>query len=259
MMMKKRLSVVIALIFMTVAVLSVSTALAAKKRPRPVYVGFKKCGGCHVSQKNSWLDTSHATAFELLKKNERAAAKKKAGLNPVRDYTKDKSCLRCHTTGFGKKGGYKIGMDEKQAKRLEGVGCESCHGRGSIFRKKMKTAKKKYKEAKETTARMVLVKAGKRYKTENTCNGCHMNYEGSPWERAKPPYSPHTPKVDAKYKFDFAKAVRDFGAKGKAMHEHFKVQGMFTGKPIPKLRAEFQKDAKEEEPADEEALEDEEE
>jgi hypothetical protein len=116
----------------------------------------------------------------------------------------------------------------------------------------MKTAKKKYKATKETTARMVLVKAGKRYKTERTCNSCHMNYEGSPWKKAKPPYSPHTPKVDAKYKFDFVKGVRDFGAEGKAMHEHFKVKGIFTGKPIPKLRAEFQKNAKEEEPDEEE-------
>lgn len=248
----KKLSVMISMVFMVVAVLSGSTAMAAKKKARPIYVGFKKCGGCHVSQKNSWLDTSHATAFELLKPNQRAEAKKKAKLNPTKDYTKDKSCLRCHTTGFGKKGGYEIGMDEKQAKRREGVGCESCHGRGSIFRKKMKTAKGKYKKTEETTPRMVLVRAGKRYKTEKTCNKCHMNYEGSPWKKAKPPYSPHTPKVDAKYKFDFEKGVRDFGAKGKAMHEHYKLKGIFTGKPNAGLRAEFQKNAKEEEPADEE-------
>lgn len=241
----KRLLVLFLII---VAALSISAALAAEK---PGYVGFKKCGGCHTGTKDSWLDTSHATAFELLKPKQRAKAKEKAGLRPNEDYTKDKTCLPCHTTGFGEKGGYETGMDKAMAEKLEGVGCEMCHGAGGLFVKKMTAARKQYKKTKQKTQRTVLVEAGKNYDTEESCNGCHMNYKGSPWKGAKSPYSPHTPEIDAKYKFNFEKAVRNFGAKGMALHEHYKITGIFEGKPTSKLRDEFQKKAKEEEPAPE--------
>lgn len=67
-----------------------------------------------------------------------------------------------------------------------------------------------------------------------------MNYEGSPWQGAKEPYTPFTPKVDEKYAFDFEKAVRD----DKAMHSHFKLEGTFTGEPMPAFHKEFQAKAK---------------
>jgi hypothetical protein len=68
-----------------------------------------------------------------------------------------------------------------------------------------------------------------------------LNYEGSPWKGAKEPYTPFTPKVDAKFKFEFEKAIKE----KKAMHEHFKLKGAFEGEPVPKIRTEFQKTAKE--------------
>ena len=73
-----------------------------------------------------------------------------------------------------------------------------------------------------------------------------MNYEGSSWKGAKEPYTPFTPKVDPKYKFDFEKMVKESGKdKDKGMHEHFKLRGVYDGEPVPKIRAEFQKKAKE--------------
>ena len=39
---------------------------------------------------------------------------------------------------------------------------------------------------------------------------------------------------------------------GKALHEHFKLRGVYEGEPIPKVRAEFQKTAKEAAAAEEE-------
>lgn len=56
----------------------------------------------------------------------------------------------------------------------------------------------------------------------------------------KKPYTPFTPKVDKKYAFDFEKAIRS----DKALHEHFKLDGVFTGPPILTFHEEFQKKAK---------------
>ena len=69
------------------------------------FVGTKNCKKCHIKQFKSWKETKMAKAFEILKPGERAEAKKKAGLDPAKDYTKEAECLACHTTGYGKPGG----------------------------------------------------------------------------------------------------------------------------------------------------------
>jgi len=226
------------LIFMMAIVFIASPALAAGKG---AYEGWKKCGGCHKSQKDSWLETKHAKAMDSLKPKTHADHKKKAKLDPDKDYTQDKNCIGCHTTGFGGKGGYTVGMPESKAKYLAAIGCEVCHGAGSLYRKEHSKAGDQFKKTQKSTPRKELVDAGENFDYEEACNTCHMNYEGSPWKGAKEPYTPFTPKVDPKYKFEFAKEVKEV----KAMHEHFKLRGVFEGEPIPKIRAEFQKTAKE--------------
>jgi len=110
------------------------------------YIGNKKCKKCHIKQFKAWQKTKMANVFELLKPGQRADAKKKAGLDPEKDYTTDKECLGCHTTGYGKKGGF---VDEKTTPNLLGVGCEMCHGAGSEYTKKeyMSLKNKKFKRA----------------------------------------------------------------------------------------------------------------
>ena len=230
------------LVFTVAAFLTASTVLAAK----PSYVGWKKCGGCHKSQKDSWLETTHAKAMDSLKPKTHVDHKKKAKLDPEKDYTKDKDCIGCHTTGYGEPGGFKADMSETKAKYLTGVGCEDCHGAGSLYRKGHSKAGNKFKKSEEKTQRKVLVETGQIFDYEEACNRCHMNYEGSSWKGAKEPYTPFTPKVDPKYKFDFEKMVKESGKdKEKGMHEHFKLRGVYDGEPVPKIRAEFQKKAKE--------------
>ncbi len=83
------------------------------------YIGARKCRICHMSIYRSWNETPHAKAFETLKPGAREDEKKKAGLSPEKDYSKDTSCLICHTTGTDY--------------QFEGVQCESCHGPGKEY------------------------------------------------------------------------------------------------------------------------------
>lgn len=201
------------------------------------FEGRKKCGGCHKSQLESWERTAHAKSFKSLEVGDKADAKKKAGLDPDKDYTEDDKCISCHTTGFGRDGGYDI---EDPSEYLVGVGCESCHGPGLEYRLLHRKAGITFENDGKTTPRQVLVEAGEEFHFIERCKSCHLNYEGSGWPGAKKPYTPFTPKVDPKYAFDFDKAVRN----DKAMHGHFKLEGTFTGPPVPPFHDEFQAKAK---------------
>jgi len=203
------------------------------------YVGVRTCTKCHDVQGESWETTAHAKAFESLKPNAKSEAKTKAKLDPAKDYTTDKDCVGCHSTGFGKPGGYEIGMAPGGQKALGSVGCESCHGAGGGYRDEHGSAEKLLKKASQTTPRKTLADRGQNFDYERACAVCHLNYQGSPYKEARPPHTPFTPAVDAKYQFQFDKAVRSQG-----LHEHYKLKGVFDGPPVPAVRAEFQKSAK---------------
>lgn len=216
---------------------AVFLAVAGTASAQGTFEGRKKCYNCHKSQGESWDKTLHGKAMESLKPNTRKEAKLKAKLDPKKDYTKDKDCVGCHVDGFGQEGGYVI---EEPEKFVTNVGCESCHGAGSSYRKIHRKAGEAFEKSKKTMEREKLVEAGQDFEFQEKCNACHLNYEGSGWKGVKKPYTPFTPKVDKKYAFDFEKSVRS----DKALHEHFKLEGTFTGPPIPKFHEEFQKTAK---------------
>ncbi len=138
------------------------------------YVGSSKCKMCHIKQHKSWKKTKMGLAFDTLKPGAVADVKKAHGLDPNKDYTTDETCLKCHTTGLGHEGGYFIpdASDKKavrKAKKLQGVGCESCHGPGSEYVKlhtELLKTKRKYKIEEMYAAGMVKVDA-------STCVTCH--------------------------------------------------------------------------------------
>jgi hypothetical protein len=197
------------------------------------FEGHKKCSNCHKSQALSWQETGHARALAALGPNERAEAKRKAGLDPARDYRADAKCLGCHVTGAGEDGGYDPREPDEY---LAGVGCESCHGAGSAYRQLHRKAGERFESDKTTMPRRRLAEAGQEFLFRERCNACHLNYAGSPWAKAKEPFTPFTPALDPKYGFDFERAVRS----DKAMHRHYKLDGTFTGEPLPAFHAEFQ-------------------
>jgi len=160
------------------------------------YVGVKKCKMCHIKQYKSWKKTKMAKSFENLKPGVKAELKKKAGLDPNKDYTHDPNCLKCHTTGYGKPGGFK---SIEETPKLAGVQCEACHGPGSEYRKIMKK-NKHYKLAEVKAAGLVLPS-----EDEAGCLKCHGGD------------SPFNEKVDPKYNFTFKERL-------KKTHKHFPLK-----------------------------------
>ena len=88
-------------------------------RAAATYVGTQKCLSCHPSAAAVWSASAHAHAFDAL-----------AG----RGADADPDCVRCHTVGFGEYSGYRR---EFAASHLVNVGCESCHGPGSLHVREM--------------------------------------------------------------------------------------------------------------------------
>jgi peroxiredoxin len=76
------------------------------------FTGSDACGVCHELEHETWLFTQHAGAYDTLVKH---------------GQTGDPECVSCHVVGFGQDGGFESAAP---VAALEGVGCESCHGRG---------------------------------------------------------------------------------------------------------------------------------
>jgi hypothetical protein len=185
---------VLGMLFTLMIVLSFSLMLSADVDAAD-YVGAKKCKACHMKQYKAWKKTKMATSFENLKAGVKVEEKKKAGIED-KDYTKDPDCLRCHTTGYGKPGGFKS-IEETPA--LANVQCESCHGPGADFRVIMK--KNKQFKLEEVKAAGLMVPS----ETENNCMECHGGE------------SPFTEKVDPKYKFEIKERLKN-------THTHFPLK-----------------------------------
>ncbi len=169
------------------------------------YVGSNKCKMCHMKQYKSWKTKKHAKALDTLKPGNAAEVKKKFGLDPAKDYSTDKSCLPCHTVGFGKPGGYAIpdATDKKSVKHAKytvGIGCEMCHGAGSPFvdkHKKIMMSKTKYTSEEMHASGMNKIE-------ESTCKKCHND---------------KSPTIDAAtYKFDYKQRLID------GVHEHYPLK-----------------------------------
>jgi hypothetical protein len=192
---KKVISGIVSILFV-MAVFAVANADAAK------YIGAKKCKACHMKQYKSWQKTSMATSFENLKAGVKADEKKKAGLDADKDYTHDESCVKCHSTGYGKEGGF---TSIEETPKLAGVQCESCHGPGSEYAKVMKKKQKEWKETGYTSEELKAIGLIIPSEDEAGCMACHGGD------------SPFTEKVDAKYKFDFKDRLEK-------THEHFPLK-----------------------------------
>ena len=128
------------------------------------YVGAKGCKTCHNTKKQGrqykiWLKTKHAQAYKTLASEEAKAIAKKKG---IEDPQKADECLQCHVTGHG--------VDAKQIRKKysieEGVSCESCHGPGSVYKKKKTMIAISKGEIDPASVGLVIP-------DEKTCKKCH--------------------------------------------------------------------------------------
>ena len=186
------------------------------------YVGSKKCKKCHLNQHKSWAGTKMGRTFHVLKPNselkpdkktgltkefieEVKAAKAKANIEPEKDYTQDPKCLKCHTTGYGKSGGYTTPdpqdrKAQRKAEALAGVGCEACHGPASKY---LEIFDEIQDEQRQYT-RAELYAAGMKKIDAKGCTGCHTKTDN--------------PTVGDDYKFDFEER------KDKDTHKHVEMK-----------------------------------
>jgi len=80
------------------------------------YTGSEACRSCHEKEFATWSQQPHAAAVAKLE---------------APTETENAECLRCHTTAFGKPGGFPADGRPAEHPDLAVVGCESCHGPGS--------------------------------------------------------------------------------------------------------------------------------
>lgn len=83
-------------------------------KEQPVFVGSARCEECHEEAYAFWKKTKHAVAWATLE-----------------DANKhfDLTCIGCHTIGYKQPGGFCRIAD---VANLKDVGCEMCHGPGSV-------------------------------------------------------------------------------------------------------------------------------
>jgi hypothetical protein len=80
---------------------------------QPSYVGSARCGQCHAPELAWWKGHPHGNAYATLER---------------RNVQFNLSCVGCHVTGYNQPGGSTLAHVED----LTNVGCESCHGPGSL-------------------------------------------------------------------------------------------------------------------------------
>lgn len=155
----------------------------------PKYVGSRGCS-CHKVQLTDWELSVHGRAFDTLKAGRKENEKMKAGLDPQKNYTEERKCLKCHTTGYRQNGGF---MDIKSTPSMIGAGCESCHGPGSEYRTL-------HENSPAQIDRNQAKAFGAVYGSEDVkvCTACHNKNSGH-----------FNKKSGGKYSFDWQKALKN--------------------------------------------------
>lgn len=125
--------------WITLAMVLMFTMSLYAQAEKAQYIGSLKCKMCHSSKAKGnvygiWQESGHAKAFATLATEESKAVAKKAGVEG--DPQKSPKCLKCHVTAADAPATAKAAT----FKHDEGVGCEVCHGAGSLYQS-MKTMK----------------------------------------------------------------------------------------------------------------------
>jgi hypothetical protein len=106
-------------LFLAAALMLATTPLTlAFAQGEAQYVGSSTCGGCHEKEYNTFMKYAKKAKSD---KSVKTMAKKLAPAEV-------KECYVCHTTGYGKPGGF---VSYEKTPELGHAGCEVCHGPGA--------------------------------------------------------------------------------------------------------------------------------
>ncbi|MCP4643607.1 MAG: hypothetical protein GY851_24375, partial [bacterium] len=141
-------------------------------RITPCYTGSHQCGQCHKGpeygfQYSRWRMSPHARAYAVLATPE--ARKIAADMNVEGDPILSEKCLECHMTAANT-------SEEKWMPTYsidEGVGCEACHGPGSVHEATAEVGHA-FAEIKKSLAKV----------DEQTCTRCHNGIHGKQFDYA---------------------------------------------------------------------------
>lgn len=111
---KKRADQAKVLVYIWFIVLVYTPAWAQDTRPN-TYVGSDVCIECHEEEYEKY------SKYARKSRSFQSVLKMKKGLTP----DEVKECYACHTTGYGKPGGF---VSLEQTPELKSAGCEVCHG-----------------------------------------------------------------------------------------------------------------------------------
>ncbi|UCG67588.1 MAG: hypothetical protein JSW12_00900 [Deltaproteobacteria bacterium] len=73
-----------------------------------------KCASCHPEHVKAYSEWKYSRNFRILE---------------MRGRDHDPQCLPCHTTGYGKPGGFK---SVEETPHMKNIQCEACHGPASL-------------------------------------------------------------------------------------------------------------------------------
>lgn len=172
-----------------VAALGMAVLATGAVSAEPRYVGNKVCANCHKDEMQDWKRSAHGKTMEVLRAKKQSGPKHKAGVNPDKDYTKDEKCLKCHTTGYKKEGGF---VDMDTTPEMAGVGCEACHGPGGDYRDIHNKKMLDFTSAEVRAAGQLYASKG-----DKVCEKCHNDD------------SPFKASVDPKYAFNLKQRLKD--------------------------------------------------
>ncbi len=104
------------------ALMPASLSFGKTENKPPKYIGSEVCKNCHKKEYRSFMRyAKKAKSFESIEKVKKG----------LKDEEIEK-CYFCHTTGYGKKGGF---INPEKTPHLKNAGCEVCHGPGEFHAK----------------------------------------------------------------------------------------------------------------------------
>lgn len=121
-----------------------SLSFAETKNIISKYVGSDACKGCHDKEYENFMTYARKSrSFESIERVRKGLTEEEI-----------KGCYVCHTTGYGKPGGF---ISLEKTPQLKNAGCEVCHGPGELH---VKANSPKYI---------------KRRMTMKDCEACHIS------------------------------------------------------------------------------------